>query len=198
MTVVLWLKKCMYVCMGHLCRAVWCWALTRDPATGGVVHRIHYMMVPLLTLLTILLYVCSKAAIFDMDFIDIFPMYCMYVCGNSWYCCRSSVWRCCSRASATITYLCSESASCGASCTTSSPFWKVCIGFDRWLTSLHVHRTVGVMLFTVILLIGSGWSLMKSYLNDKEKKTILFVLVFTYFKLIVWGGSVVSSGRCFR
>ena len=41
------------------------------------------------------------------------------------------------------------------------------------------------MLFTVILLIGSGWSLMKSYLNDKEKKTILFVLVFTYFKLIV-------------
>jgi hypothetical protein len=35
----------------------------------------------------------------------------------------------------------------------------------------------GVMLFTVILLIGSGWSLMKSYLNDKEKKTILFVLM---------------------
>ena len=28
-------------------RVVWCWALTRDPATGGVVHRIHYMMVSL-------------------------------------------------------------------------------------------------------------------------------------------------------
>jgi hypothetical protein len=41
------------------------------------VHRIHYMMVPLLTLLTILLYVCSKAAIFDMT---IFPCtVCMYV-----------------------------------------------------------------------------------------------------------------------
>jgi hypothetical protein len=35
----------------------------------------------------------------------------------------------------------------------------------------------GVMLFTVILLIGSGWSLMKSYLNDKEKKMVFFVLV---------------------
>lgn len=34
----------------------------------------------------------------------------------------------------------------------------------------------GVMLFTVILLIGSGWSLMKAYLNDKEKKIVLVVL----------------------
>jgi hypothetical protein len=35
----------------------------------------------------------------------------------------------------------------------------------------------GVMLFTVILLIGSGWSLMKSYLNDKEKRIIWVVLI---------------------
>lgn len=34
----------------------------------------------------------------------------------------------------------------------------------------------GVMLFTVILLIGSGYSLMKSYLNDREKRLILIVL----------------------
>jgi G protein-coupled receptor 107 len=34
----------------------------------------------------------------------------------------------------------------------------------------------GVMLFTVILLIGSGWSLMKSYLNDREKRIIMVVL----------------------
>lgn len=34
----------------------------------------------------------------------------------------------------------------------------------------------GIMLFTVILLIGSGWSLMKSYLNDQEKRIIWIVL----------------------
>lgn len=35
----------------------------------------------------------------------------------------------------------------------------------------------GIMLFIAILLIGSGWSLMKGYLNDKEKKIVLAVLV---------------------
>lgn len=34
----------------------------------------------------------------------------------------------------------------------------------------------GVMLFTVILLIGFGWSLMKPYLNDKEKQIVVVVL----------------------
>jgi hypothetical protein len=34
----------------------------------------------------------------------------------------------------------------------------------------------GVMLFTVILLIGSGWSLMKSYLNGQEKRIVWVVL----------------------
>lgn len=34
----------------------------------------------------------------------------------------------------------------------------------------------GIMLFTVILLIGSGWSLIKSYLNSREKNIILVVL----------------------
>jgi G protein-coupled receptor 107 len=35
----------------------------------------------------------------------------------------------------------------------------------------------GVMRFVVILLIGTGWSLLKPYLNDREKKIILMVLV---------------------
>ena len=35
----------------------------------------------------------------------------------------------------------------------------------------------GVMLFVVILLIGTGWSLVKPYLNDREKKIVLVVLV---------------------
>ena len=34
----------------------------------------------------------------------------------------------------------------------------------------------GIMLFTVILLIGSGWSLMKGYLLDREKQIIFVVL----------------------
>jgi hypothetical protein len=35
----------------------------------------------------------------------------------------------------------------------------------------------GIMLFTVILLIGSGWSLIKSYLNSREKNIIMVVLI---------------------
>lgn len=35
----------------------------------------------------------------------------------------------------------------------------------------------GVMLFSVILLIGSGWSLVKPFLHDREKKVVLAVLV---------------------
>ncbi|KAJ1453605.1 lung seven transmembrane receptor-domain-containing protein [Pelagophyceae sp. CCMP2097] len=35
----------------------------------------------------------------------------------------------------------------------------------------------GVMLFVVILLIGTGWSLVKPYLSDREKKVVAFVLV---------------------
>lgn len=34
----------------------------------------------------------------------------------------------------------------------------------------------GVMLFTVIMLIGSGWSLMKAYLHEREKQIIFAVL----------------------
>lgn len=35
----------------------------------------------------------------------------------------------------------------------------------------------GTFLFTVILLIGSGWSFVKPFLNDKEKKVVFVVLV---------------------
>ena len=148
-------------------------------------HRIHYMMVPLLTLLTMLLYVCSKL--------------------------RSLIWISSTFFPCTVCLVDIAVAQVSDAAVREHPlplhifvrsqravehrvlllrlFERcVCIEFhppywqcgDRWLTALHVHRTVGVMLFTVILLIGSGWSLMKSYLNDKEKKTILFVLVFTY------------------
>jgi hypothetical protein len=34
-----------------------------------------------------------------------------------------------------------------------------------------------LLLFTVILLIGTGWSLVKPFLNDREKQVILVVLV---------------------
>ena len=43
----------------------------------------------------------------------------------------------------------------------------------------------GMLLFTVILLIGSGWSLIKAYLNDKEKKIILFVLILQVILILI-------------
>ena len=51
-----------------------------------------------------------------------------------------------------------------------------------WSVIYYIITTLrGVMLFTVILLIGSGWSLMKMYLNDREKKIILIVLTMQVF-----------------
>jgi hypothetical protein len=48
---------------------------------------------------------------------------------------------------------------------------------ETWSIIYYVVTTLrGAMLFTVILLIGSGWSLMKTYLNDREKKIVLAVL----------------------
>jgi G protein-coupled receptor 107 len=35
----------------------------------------------------------------------------------------------------------------------------------------------GVFLFTVIMLVGTGWSIVKPFLNDREKKTVLVVLI---------------------
>lgn len=56
-------------------------------------------------------------------------------------------------------------------------------GSDEGWTIIYFLITTlrGVMLFTVILLIGSGWSLMKSHLNDKERKMILVVLSLQVF-----------------
>jgi len=42
----------------------------------------------------------------------------------------------------------------------------------------------GVMLFTVILLLGSGWSLVKPFLHNKEKKVIVFILVLQFISNI--------------
>jgi hypothetical protein len=49
---------------------------------------------------------------------------------------------------------------------------------EGWSVAYFVFTSLrGVMLFTVILLIGSGWSLMKPYINAHEKKIMFFVLV---------------------
>lgn len=49
---------------------------------------------------------------------------------------------------------------------------------ETWSIVYYFFASVkGIMLFTVILLIGSGYSLMKSYLNDNEKRIIMVVLV---------------------
>mmetsp|Transcript_12717 Transcript_12717/g.39269 ORF Transcript_12717/g.39269 Transcript_12717/m.39269 type:complete len:450 (-) Transcript_12717:57-1406(-) len=47
-----------------------------------------------------------------------------------------------------------------------------------WADAYYVFASLkGVMLFVVILLIGTGWSLVKPYLNDREKKIVLIVLI---------------------
>ncbi|GAB5032083.1 protein gpr107-like [Nannochloropsis oceanica] len=49
---------------------------------------------------------------------------------------------------------------------------------DGWAVVYYIFAFIkGVMRFMVILLIGTGWSLLKPYLSDKEKKVILAVLV---------------------
>lgn len=42
----------------------------------------------------------------------------------------------------------------------------------------------GIMLFTVILLLGSGWSLVKPFLHSREKKVILFILILQFINNI--------------
>ena len=53
--------------------------------------------------------------------------------------------------------------------TGSAEAWSIVFYIITFMKSL--------LLFTVILLIGTGWSLVKPYLNDREKKVVLFVLV---------------------
>lgn len=97
----------------------WCWVLSRDAATNGIVHRIHYMMAILLTLKCLTLLVEG----IRFHYISLVGV---------------------------------------------SEAWSIVYYVFAFLK--------GVMLFTVILLIGSGWSLMKAYLNDREKRVILVVL----------------------
>lgn len=51
-------------------------------------------------------------------------------------------------------------------------------GFSEgWSIVYYIFAFVkGVMRFVVLLLIGTGWSLLKPYLNDREKKVVLVVL----------------------
>lgn len=49
---------------------------------------------------------------------------------------------------------------------------------EGWSIVYYVFAFLkGLLLFTVILLIGTGWSLVKPYLNDREKKIVLVVLI---------------------
>lgn len=49
---------------------------------------------------------------------------------------------------------------------------------ETWSIVYYVFACLkGIMLFTVILLIGSGYSLVKNYLHDNEKRIILVVLI---------------------
>jgi len=49
---------------------------------------------------------------------------------------------------------------------------------EAWSIIYYVFAFLkGLLLFTVILLIGTGWSLIKPHLNDREKKIVLIVLV---------------------
>ena len=49
---------------------------------------------------------------------------------------------------------------------------------EAWSVIYYMFEFLkGVMLFVVILLIGSGWSFVKPFLNGREKKTVLVVLV---------------------
>lgn len=52
------------------------------------------------------------------------------------------------------------------------------VSTESWSVLYYIFASLkAILLFTVILLIGSGWSLFKGYLNDKEKRIIFFVLV---------------------
>eukprot|EP00029_Vermamoeba_vermiformis_P010696 TRINITY_DN568_c0_g1_i1.p1 TRINITY_DN568_c0_g1~~TRINITY_DN568_c0_g1_i1.p1 ORF type:complete len:443 (-),score=126.23 TRINITY_DN568_c0_g1_i1:79-1407(-) len=54
----------------------------------------------------------------------------------------------------------------------------------------------GMMLFTVILLIGTGWAFLKPFLNDREKKVFMFVIplqLFANIALIIVGESSPGS-----
>lgn len=49
---------------------------------------------------------------------------------------------------------------------------------DMWTTVYYSFEFIkGGMLFTVILLLGSGWSMFKPFLNDREKKILFSILI---------------------
>jgi G protein-coupled receptor 107 len=59
-------------------------------------------------------------------------------------------------------------------------YYKIQVsGHAEFLSFIYYTFTVlkGMFLFTVILLIGTGWSFVKSSLSTREKKVILFVLI---------------------
>ncbi|CAH8321877.1 unnamed protein product [Eruca vesicaria subsp. sativa] len=62
-----------------------------------------------------------------------------------------------------------------------------------WNISFHVFQVIGnVMLFMVIVLVGTGWSFVKPMLQKKEKKLLMMIIPFEVIStnaLIVIGGT---------
>ena len=61
------------------------------------------------------------------------------------------------------------------------------VSTESWSILYYIFASLkAILLFTVILLIGSGWSLIKGYLNENEKKIIFFVLILQVLNNIVY------------
>merc|ERR1711871_552885 len=56
-----------------------------------------------------------------------------------------------------------------------------------WNVVYYIFASLkGTMFFVVILLVGTGWSMLKPYLNEKEKKILLVVLPLQVFSNIAY------------
>lgn len=58
---------------------------------------------------------------------------------------------------------------------------------DGWNIAFYVFTFFrGVLFFTVVVLVGTGWSLMRPFLADKEKR-ILMVVIPLQVRVNNWG-----------
>ena len=67
-----------------------------------------------------------------------------------------------------------------------------------WDVPFYIFSVLkGITLFIVIILIGSGWSFLKPYLQDREKKLLMIVVplqVFANIAQVILDGGLYSSG----
>jgi hypothetical protein len=72
---------------------------------------------------------------------------------------------------------------------------------DGWNIAFYIFNFFrGMLFFTVVVLVGMGWSYMKPFIGDKEKRIILILVplqVFANIAIIITGarGSLVHAGR---